>query len=285
MRIIKVRRFMARLAPKAETLRALFSRSGNQCAFPGCTQSVVNGKNKFIAQVCHIEAASDGGERFNPLSDDEYRRSYDNLVIFCYPHHIETDDTDEYTVESLREIKLDHEQQFLKSDFKIDESELQKLVSEMQVYWSNIDRLNQVEHDNLDSGLAMEVNGQASFDEVISRAYTAASYIEAMLKDLRESDESLIADLQTLLALKNIPESTFSDVPYYQNPFENRNWETHHLGGRNWLQSLRIALTHIEVMYLSEHLKTNSNDNSSRAKLESAKQKLASYAVSAMHVD
>ncbi|HCG8254159.1 TPA: hypothetical protein NJ905_004467 [Vibrio parahaemolyticus] len=276
---------MARLAPKADTLRALFARSGNQCAFPGCTQSVVNSKNKFIAQVCHIEAASEGGERFNTASNDEYRRSYDNLVIFCYPHHIETDDTDEYTTECLRKIKLDHEQQFLKSDFKIDEAELQKLVSEMQVYWSSIDRLNQVEHYNLDSGLAMEVNGQASFDEVIADAHNAVSSIEALLNRLRESDEALVEDLNVLLELKNIPESTFTDVPYYQNPFENRNWESHNLGTPNWLLSLRIALTHIEVKYLSEYLKTNSNDNSARNKLDMAKQKLESYAVSAMHVD
>ncbi len=276
---------MARLAPKADTLRALFARSGNQCAFPGCTQSVVNSKNKFIAQVCHIEAASEGGERFNATSNDEYRRSYDNLVIFCYPHHIETDDTDEYTIEFLRKIKLDHEQQFLKSDFKIDEAELQKLASEMQLYWSNIERLNQVEHYNLDSGLAMEVNGQASFDEVIADAHNAVSGIEALLNRLRESDEALVEDLNVLLELKNIPESTFTDVPYYQNPFENRNWESHNLGTPNWLLSLRIALTHIEVKYLSEYLKTNSNDNSARNKLDMAKQKLESYAVSAMHVD
>ena len=276
---------MARLAPKADTLRALFARSGNQCAFPGCTQSVVNSKNKFIAQVCHIEAASEGGERFNTASNDEYRRSYDNLVIFCYPHHVETDDTDEYTTECLRKIKLDHEQQFLKSDFKIDEAELQKLVSEMQLYWSSIDRLNQVEHYNLDSGLVMEVNGQASFDEVIADAHNAVSGIEALLNRLRESDEALVEDLNVLLELKNIPESTFTDVPYYQNPFENRNWESHNLGTPNWLLSLRIALTHIEVKYLSEYLKTNSNDNSARNKLDMAKQKLESYAVSAMPVD
>jgi hypothetical protein len=276
---------MARLAPKADTLRALFARSGNQCAFPGCTHPVVNSKNKFIAQVCHIEGASVGGERFNALSNDEHRRSYDNLVIFCYPHHIETDDTDEYPVEYLRKIKLGHEQQFLKSDFKIDETELQKLVSEMQVYWSNIDRLNQFEHYNLDQGLAMEVDGQASFEEVIADAHGAASGIEALLNGLRESDESLIAELKNLLELKNIPESTFTDVPYYQNSFENRNWEPHNLGTPNWLLSLRIALTHIEVKYLCEYLKTNSNDNSARDKLELAKQTLESYAVSAMHVD
>lgn len=276
---------MARLAPKVETLRALFARSGNQCAFPGCTQPVVNGKNKLIAQVCHIEAASEGGERFNALSNDEYRRSYENLVIFCYPHHIETDDIDEYTVEYLRQIKLDHEQKFLKSDFKIDEAELQKLVSEMQVYWSNIDRLNRIEHHNLDSGLAMEVNGQASFDEIIADAHRAVFGIEGLLNRLHESDESLIEDFHHLLALKGISETTFSDIPYYENPFESRNWESHNLGTPNWLLTLRIALTHIEVKYLSEYLKTNSNDNSARARLESAKEKLEGYAVSAMHID
>ena len=276
---------MARLAPKTETLRALFTRSGNQCAFPGCTQPVVNVKNKFIAQVCHIEAASEGGERFNALSNDEYRRSYENLVILCYPHHIETDDIDEYTVEYLRQTKLDHEQQFLKSDFKIDEAELQKLVSEMQAYWSNIDHLNQIEHYNLESGLAMEVNGQACFNEIIADAHGAVSGIEELLNRLHESDESLIEDFHNLLALKGISETTFVDVPYYKNPFENRNWESHNLGAPNWLLTLRIALTHMEVKYLSEHLKTNSNDNSARVKLEAAKKKLKGYAVSAMHID
>ncbi|MGR5150120.1 hypothetical protein ACQKP8_26690 [Photobacterium alginatilyticum] len=276
---------MARLAPKADTLRALFTRSGNQCAFPGCTHPIVNAKNKFIAQVCHIEAASDGGERFNANSNDEHRRSYENLVIFCYPHHIETDDTDEYTTERLRQIKLEHEQLFLKSDFKIDEAELQKLVNEMQTYWSNLDRLNQVEHYDIDTGLAMEVNGQANFQDIINDAREAVSGLEGLLERLHQSDEKLNDDFLHLLNLRGIPESVFSDVPYYENPFENRNWESHNLGTPNWLLKLRIALTHLEVKYLSEYLKTNSNDNTARAKLDSAKSKLEEYAISAIHVD
>ncbi len=95
---------MARLAPKIDVLKALFARSGNQCAFPGCTQPLINGKNKFVAQVCHIEAASEGGERYSPEGNDEQRRNYENLLIFCYPHHIETDDVEDYPVERLLEI-------------------------------------------------------------------------------------------------------------------------------------------------------------------------------------
>ena len=39
---------MTRLTPKQETLRALFAKSGNQCAFPGCNHHIINGKNQLI---------------------------------------------------------------------------------------------------------------------------------------------------------------------------------------------------------------------------------------------
>ena len=131
---------MSRLAPKTETLRALFARSGNQCAFPGCPQPLVNAKHKFVGQVCHIEAAMPGAQRYNANSNDENRRSYGNLLLFCYPHHIETNDVEEYPVERLINIKNDHERLFEKSSFKIDESELYKLFVEMEKYWSDIEQ-------------------------------------------------------------------------------------------------------------------------------------------------
>ncbi|MEW8509046.1 MAG: hypothetical protein AB2598_20360 [Candidatus Thiodiazotropha sp.] len=123
------------------------------------TQPLINEKNTFIAQVCHIEAASEGGERYNPEGNDEHRRSYENLLILCYPDHIETDDIEECPVERLLQIKRDHEQLFLKSDFNIDEAELAKLSYEMGKYWSDMDRLNKLDHIFAGSGLAMDVNG------------------------------------------------------------------------------------------------------------------------------
>jgi hypothetical protein len=92
---------LAGLAPKLETIRALFARSGNQCAFPGCIHPLVNDKQKFIGQVCHIEAAMPEGERYNPEQNDEQRRSYENLLILCYQHHIETDE-----VEGIRRVRV-----------------------------------------------------------------------------------------------------------------------------------------------------------------------------------
>lgn len=71
---------MARIAPTRETLIALFAKSGNVCAFPGCTHELVTSRNIFVGQVCHIEAANQGGQRFNPNSTDEQRRSFENLL-------------------------------------------------------------------------------------------------------------------------------------------------------------------------------------------------------------
>jgi hypothetical protein len=276
---------MARLATKTDILRALLVRSGNQCTFPGCTQPLINDKNKFIAQICHIEAASGGGERYISDGNDEHRRSYENLVIFCYPHHVETDDVDEYPVERLLQIKRGHEQMFLKSDFKLDEAKLYKLSYEMEKYWSDIDRLNKLDHIFANSGLAMDVKGDSRFFDVISSAYDAVSGIENLLILFHESDESLKTDFEALLLRKGVSPELFNDIPYYEHPFENRNWESHNFGMPNWLQRLRIDLMHLEVKYLEEYLKTHSDDLQAKANFEKAKEALKEYAKTAMHVD
>lgn len=277
--------WMARLAPKTDVLRALFARSGNQCAFPGCTQPLINEKNKFIAQVCHIEAASKGGERYNPKGNDEHRRSYENLVIFCYPHHIETDDVDDYSVERLLKIKREHEQMFLKSDFKLDEEALYKLSCEMEKFWSDIDRLNKLDHIFADSGLAMDVKGGSSFFDIMASACDAVNGIKSLLELFHESDKSLKTDFEALLLRKDISPELFNEIPDCEHPFENRNWESHNLGTPNWLQRLRIDLVHLEIKYLEEYLKTHSDDPQAKANFEKAKEVLKQYAKTAMHVD
>lgn len=101
-----------RLNPTADTLSKLYLRSGNECAFPGCTEVLFNDQDQLIGQCCHIEAAKPGGERYNPSQTDEDRRSYDNLLFLCYKHHIETNDVNKYTASALKRIKLDHENRF-----------------------------------------------------------------------------------------------------------------------------------------------------------------------------
>ena len=101
-----------RMKPTAQVLRELYMKSGNQCAFPGCYEPMIDDNGKFIGQVCHIEAAEEKGERFNPNMTDEERRSYDNLMLMCYKHHVETNDVNKYPVSALKIMKRQHEDKF-----------------------------------------------------------------------------------------------------------------------------------------------------------------------------
>ena len=99
-----------RLPPKPEVLRELFLKSGNLCAFPGCSQPIMDKDGRFIGQVCHIEAAETGGERFNAGKTNEKRREFSNLILLCYPHHVETNDVAKFDVKRMQEMKANHEQ-------------------------------------------------------------------------------------------------------------------------------------------------------------------------------
>lgn len=100
---------MVRKAPKTEVLKKLCILSKNQCAFPGCEHTILNEKGKYIAQLCHIEAAEKGGERYNEKQSDEDRRSESNLLFLCHAHHKETDNVSVYTVDAMKEMKRVHE--------------------------------------------------------------------------------------------------------------------------------------------------------------------------------
>lgn len=105
-----------RLAPTGPTLRELFLKSGNICAFPGCGDLMMDTEGTFVGQVCHIEAAEDGGERFNEAMSNDDRRHVSNLILMCYGHHQKTNDVSAFPTPKLKQIKHDHEKRFSNVD-------------------------------------------------------------------------------------------------------------------------------------------------------------------------
>lgn len=133
-----------RLAPQGDTLRELFLKSGNLCAFPGCGQLMMNADGVFIGQVCHIEAAEEGGERFNPRMSNDERRAAPNLMLMCYPHHQTTNDVAAYPVEKLKQMKADHERRFSRPDRAILETLTDWTELDAPTEVRNLKRLDQV---------------------------------------------------------------------------------------------------------------------------------------------
>lgn len=98
---------------------------------------MMNEQGQFIGQVCHIEAAEKGGERFKLKMTNEQRRSAPNLMLMCYEHHTVTNDVKKYSVSKLRKMKSEHERRFSAPDRAI----LQRLTD-----WTTADQPTQVKN-------------------------------------------------------------------------------------------------------------------------------------------
>jgi len=98
-----------RLQPKGDVLRELFLKSGNLCAFPGCNHLIMDPQGAFVGEICHIEAAEPGGERFNSGQTNEERRGLQNLILLCHRHHVITGDVSKYPVARMQQMKSNHE--------------------------------------------------------------------------------------------------------------------------------------------------------------------------------
>ena len=144
--------------PKLSIIKALFAKSGNLCAFPGCSHQLVDDRSLFVAEVCHINSISKKDARYDPsLSEDDLRK-YENLILLCYAHHKRVDSFEkEYPVETLRRMKEEHEKFHQEKTFSPSESVV--VDSAIQLYESDwtpyldqvIDQLQEI----LDTGRGM----------------------------------------------------------------------------------------------------------------------------------
>lgn len=83
--------------------------SSNRCAFPACTEPLVEGET-VVGEVCHIKSARKGHPRYDPNQTETERNGFDNLILFCRKHHKIVDtEVDRYPPALLTEMKKAHE--------------------------------------------------------------------------------------------------------------------------------------------------------------------------------
>ena len=114
--------------PSESSVKKLFALSGNRCAFPNCSDSIIENSGTICGEIGHIEAASPGGPRYNSMQSDTERNAYENLILLCRRHHKIIDDLPEsYTVDALCEMKNIHENKFRREE-RIEDSFFAKIL-------------------------------------------------------------------------------------------------------------------------------------------------------------
>lgn len=129
---------MANRSLQSKVIKELYARSGNTCAFPGCSCKLFfNGTN--ISEICHIQGLNPNSARHNSSLSDTEVNSIENLILLCSTHHSLVDQKpSKYTVECLTEMKATHEEwvaQRLHNGNNSQEAfytELQKIFQESQ---------------------------------------------------------------------------------------------------------------------------------------------------------
>lgn len=130
---IKVTKLKRKYAQK--TLKVLFAWSGNECAFPGCTNPVVAAETEFsdalvVAQISHIYAIAEDGPRGKSGLTEEELNSLENLVLFCPTHHVVVDGQYEtYPAVTLKDWKRRHEAKYKKRISPSDENAPSEVIS------------------------------------------------------------------------------------------------------------------------------------------------------------
>ena len=98
-----------------KTLKVLFALSGNQCAHPDCSNTLIEPATEqsdvlVTAHICHIYAIGKEGPRGKPALTQEERNAPENLILLCRNHHAVVDGQHEtYPANMLKEWKLNHE--------------------------------------------------------------------------------------------------------------------------------------------------------------------------------
>lgn len=204
---------MARKSVDAKTLRFLFGKSGNKCAFPDCCEPIFEDDGTLTGECCHIEAFSRGGARYNPETAIEDKNAEGNLILLCSRHHKIVDThPQEYTTELLREMKKSHEQQFSRETRVLNNRMIFALQQSMKNYWRE---LVEIDKEAIDDQ-KIEINTNISIPSLISVAEDFFGEFDFLLDQLRYDDDTLIDDLQDICEESGIDFSQFEDItPFY----------------------------------------------------------------------
>lgn len=128
---------MARKPPTPSTVKQLFALSGNKCASPKCNNNLSKA-GVVLGEICHIEAAETKGPRYNADSNDEYRRSFENLILLCEScHKIIDNKIEDYSTHIITEWKKQHELNFESNTFKIADTLVERIIEKFKLQNNN----------------------------------------------------------------------------------------------------------------------------------------------------
>ncbi len=234
------------------------------------------------------------GKRYGTIPT-EYEKSITNLeyeeaVSLSKPIHIfilDDSNKEEKLQKFINEIKQKHVYSLVKDkhDFrsKLLNTLRQNHFKELKIDSQFLVDL-EAEHFKLnDHGLAMDFISSKDTLELLNIFSENISGLQNMHSWISSSNDKLEDDLKKLMQKVGCDSEKLNSVPYYENPFINRDWETIALGFPNWMNALRLSFLNLQVRLLEYEVQRSESEEYAEA-LNKAKAELFDF-IGVSHVD
>lgn len=107
--------------------------------------------------------------------------------------------------------------------------------------------------------MSMDFISHLPTNEILQKFEEDFQGLQNLLKIISESYERLEPDLYNLLDRTGLDKTQIEQIPYYENPFINRDWVFVTLGFHNWITSLKRDFYNIKVRLLEYECQRNSS--------------------------
>lgn len=134
-----------------------------------------------------------------------------------------------------------------------------------------------------DHGYAMNFISSKSTLELLSTFTENINGLENMISWISLSNERIEDDLKKLMQKIGCDSEKLNSIPYYENPFVNRDWEALNLGFPNWTNALKLSFLNLQVRLL-EYESQRTEDGNIIEKLSYARKELFDF-IGVSHVD
>lgn len=269
---------------KIEDCQKLFAKTGNQCAYPGCAEPLIDKDDDYLGHMCHIEAAKKGGARYNPEMTEEERSSVNNLIVLCRNHHAVVDKKEHlYTVAHLQKMKADHEKNFTGREYQLSELAIQQIFKEQLKLQHDVNQSNLRWRECFELAMELEYSDDPSehFDEISK----IVSKMELWMDEISEYLADLPNEIETFFSGLGYDLEMYRAVSYRENPFISKFWETINLAIPNHLNFIEFHLKALEAHINLQKLKENPIDTSLQRKADKLNAELIELASTLTHAD
>ena len=100
-----------------KTIKELYARSGNKCAFQTCNENLFIENNVNVSAICHINGLNKGSARYCSEMSVNELNDIENLILLCQNHHKVVDsDPKKYSVDVLLQMKKAQEKHNIHND-------------------------------------------------------------------------------------------------------------------------------------------------------------------------